>query len=50
MIDALSAHNTYKTYRWLVTVAVLQISAELLTFFIYDYYLKVFKIKILHAM
>lgn len=46
MIDALSAHNTHQTYRWLVTVAVLQISAELLTFFIYDYYLKVFKIKI----
>ncbi|MGP1594456.1 MAG: ABC transporter transmembrane domain-containing protein [Treponema sp.] len=46
MIDALSTHNTHETYRWLITVAVLQTSTELLTFFIYDYYLKVFKIKI----
>lgn len=46
MIDALSAYNTNQTYRWLIVVVILQTSTELLTLFIYDYYLKIFKIKI----
>ncbi len=46
LIDSLNIHDVHSTFYWLAIILFFQVAVSITTFFVYDFYLKVFKIKI----